>query len=29
LTRAYDLPCLQRVEAGCPDCKQAETTISK
>jgi hypothetical protein len=29
LTRAYDLPCLQRIEAGCPDCKQAETTISK
>ena len=29
LAQAYDLPCLQRVEAGCPDCNQAKTTLSK
>jgi len=28
LARAYDLPCLLRVEAGCPNCKQDGATIS-
>jgi hypothetical protein len=29
LAQAYDLPCTQRVEAGCPDCNQVKTTLSK
>ena len=29
LAQAYDLPCSQRIEAGCPDCKQVKTTLSK
>jgi hypothetical protein len=29
LAQAYDLPCSQRVEAGCPDCNQEEPALSK
>ena len=29
LARAYGLPCAQRVEAGCLDCSQAKTILSK
>jgi hypothetical protein len=29
LAQAYDLPCSQRVEAGCPDCNHTKTTLSK
>jgi hypothetical protein len=29
LAQTYDLPCSQRVEAGCPDCKQEEPALSK
>lgn len=28
LAEAYSLPCTQRVEAGCPDCKQGKATLS-
>jgi len=29
LAQAYDMPCSQRVKAGCPDCKRAKPTLSK
>jgi hypothetical protein len=29
LARAYDLPCAQHVEAGCPDCSQAQVAVSE
>ena len=29
LTQAYDMPCSQRVKAGCPDCKRAKSALSK
>jgi hypothetical protein len=29
LAQAYDLPCSQRVDAGCPDCNQEEPVLSK
>jgi len=28
LAQAYDLPCSQRIEAGCPDCNQEEPAVS-
>lgn len=29
LTQAYDLPCSQHVEAGCPECNSAKTAVPK
>jgi len=29
LARSYDLPCTQRKDAGCPDCKEAQAIRSK
>jgi hypothetical protein len=29
LAQAYDLPCSQRVEAGCPDCNQEQPALPK
>jgi hypothetical protein len=29
LAQVYDLPCTQRVEAGCPACNQEEPALSK